>query len=126
MVNAISHWRSQFLESYGVLPPLLARTEFLAFCKIEEECWVWKGEPTYQIGRRRYDPLHLAHVFLIGTLSPDVAVRSTCGKTCCMPDHLECFTESKLSARIAKCEAAPMSAEEREWIDASPVGREVI
>lgn len=98
MVNTIAQWRLNFRDTYGILPSLHVREDFLRCCQIEGDCWVWRGEPTFQIGNHRYDPVRLAHVFLIGPLAPDMNVRSTCGKSCCMPDHMECFTESKVAA----------------------------
>ena len=98
MATPLHKWQMRFKEAYGVKIGRWERERFLAHCNIEGDCWVWQGPDMWAIEGARYEPARVGFLFLKGTLARNQSVGTTCGKVCCCPDHMYCFTAS--SARV--------------------------
>ena len=90
-------WQQRVHQAFGFYPKPWERERLLEKCKIQGDCWVWKGGDHFVMDDRRYAPIAMAYVMLKGPIPANHKVGSTCGKTCCMPEHLVCFTQSKVA-----------------------------
>lgn len=91
-------WREWVEKTFGFAPDKWERERFLRHCHIDGDCWVWNGPDKYVVDGVGYKPLKMAFAMLRGPAKGNV--KSTCGKVCCMPKHMACFTETKETADV--------------------------
>lgn len=85
-------WRRAIRDAYGFVPDKWERERFLRDVSIEGCCWVWRGNAQWHdLNGKRYNPQRLAYLMLKGGLDEKERVGSTCGKQCCLPDHMVTF-----------------------------------
>lgn len=103
-------WRRWFRKTYGFTPEKWERERFMRNLTITGACWLWTGPARYNIDGKLYDPIKMAHVFFRGPVPKGYQVSTTCGHTCCMKAHLQCFTGTGTGTSFHLRPTAPKQA----------------
>jgi len=91
-MSNVADWQRRVEHAYGFHPKPWERERLLEKCKITGDCWEWKGPAKFTIDGNQFPVLPMAYTMLKGDVPKDHKVMSTCGKLCCMPGHMVCFT----------------------------------
>lgn len=103
--TSLGHVKGQpvrFIRGHNGKPITPVRTRFMAFVRLEGECWLWDGALDQKHGyghffcggKRRYDKAYrIAYELFVGPIPKGCHVHHTCEvKRCVNPEHLAVVT----------------------------------
>lgn len=73
---AQQHWRTAFIDQYGVVPDTTARTRFLKNVRFADNTFWWVGPDKFSVGGKAFDPIEVGSVMLSAGVSRKTMVRA--------------------------------------------------